>query len=123
MQLVKLNERLNEIINEAILLSDRVIGELLDCLRADVSLLYKLSESLGLLDLFVSLAHNASLYDYVRPEFGDALCIQGGKHPIRYILDTKRPFVPNDTFCDLSCNFQIITGPNMVRARDFRADI
>lgn len=45
----------------------------------------------------------------VRPEFtkDGPLVIKQGRHPILEKISFN-PFIPNDTFCSITCNFQVI---------------
>ncbi|KNZ50093.1 hypothetical protein VP01_45g4 [Puccinia sorghi] len=50
----------------------------------------------------------------VRPEFSNTLAISDGRHPIKELFDSEsEEFVPNDTYANDSCSFQLVTGPNM----------
>ncbi|KAI7863458.1 muts domain V-domain-containing protein [Spinellus fusiger] len=113
LELLKKNFRLEESLTEVYLMSDSIITDLLQQFRANVNVLYKISEAIALLDLLVSFAKHYIDNDcYVRPEFTNTLAIKAGRHPI---LDkiSKNSIVPNDTFASLSSSFQFITGPNM----------
>lgn len=52
----------------------------------------------------------------VRPEFTDTLAIKSGRHILLEKVHNydQEKIVANDTFMSDSCNFQLITGPNMV---------
>lgn len=60
LDLLKLNERLQEALTEIYLLSDDVVQELMADIRNKVAVLYKISESVALLDMLVSFAHYAT---------------------------------------------------------------
>jgi DNA mismatch repair protein MSH4 len=82
-------------------------------LRGHIGCLYKLTECVAMLDMLVSFAHACTLSNYVRPEFTDTLALKQGRHPILDRISDGRP-VANNTYASGDCNFQIITGPNMV---------
>jgi DNA mismatch repair protein MSH4 len=84
-------------------------------IRERIPTLYKLSESVALLDVLVGFAKYSMNNERstVRPEFTDTMAIHCGRHPVRDVFD-KEPVVPNDTFAFAGSSFQIITGPNMV---------
>jgi len=68
------------------------------------------------IDLFVSLAHVAALYNYVRPKLtnDDGIEIEKGRHPVVERLIPYGSFVPNDTFLDnIGTQVVLLTGPNM----------
>ncbi|KAL9955943.1 hypothetical protein ACROYT_G037348 [Oculina patagonica] len=110
--LIKLNDRIKESLNEIYLMTNVVVSELLSEIREHMGCLYKLAELVSVLDMLVSFAHLCTLSDYVRPEFTDTLAIKNGRHPI---LDKilPEPPTPNNTYATDGSNFQLITGPNM----------
>jgi len=75
------------------------------------------AQVIGNLDAMLSLAHIASVNNYIRPEINETyiIDIKKGRHPV---LETQMPvgenFIPNDIYLD-NDNQQIliITGPNM----------
>lgn len=134
-QKMKYNDRINESLTEVYIMSNKIVEELVAEIRQDLAILYKAAEAVALLDMLVAFAHTSSTQDYsifffsfhsklflfsfffsppARPEFTQTLCIRQGRHPIQEIISLEE-FVPNDTFCNLGCSFQVITGPNMVR--------
>lgn len=60
LKLLSFNDRINESLTEVYLMSDKVIGELVDAVRARIGIMYKLSEAIALLDLLLSLASYAT---------------------------------------------------------------
>ncbi|XP_064639477.1 mutS protein homolog 4-like [Lineus longissimus] len=110
--LIKLNDRVKESLQEIYLMTNIVITELLNDIRDQIGCLYKLTECVATLDMLLSFAHACTLSDYVRPEFTDTLAIKQGCHPI---LDkiTLDPPVANNTYASEDSNFLVITGPNM----------
>ena len=80
--LIQLNNRITDSHNEAVMLSDKVIQELLDGVRAHAPDLFRVCEGLALLDMIASFGQVATTRDYVRPEIDDTLALQGGRHPI-----------------------------------------
>ncbi|OAD73912.1 hypothetical protein PHYBLDRAFT_64866 [Phycomyces blakesleeanus NRRL 1555(-)] len=113
MELLKRNCRLEESLTEIYLMSDSIVTNLLEKIRSNISIMYKLSESIASIDLLASFAKNHMLRDhYIRPEFTNTFAIKSGRHPILDII-RKGQIVPNDTYISLSSSFQFITGPNM----------
>ena len=57
---------------------DGVLGEI----RGNIGCLYKLSETVSLLDVLISFAQTALKPGFVRPIFGHHINVKDGKHPI-----------------------------------------
>ncbi|RYC60541.1 hypothetical protein CHU98_g5673 [Xylaria longipes] len=93
--LVQLNNRITDSHNEAVMLSDNVIQQLLDDIRECVPDLFRVCEGIALLDMVTSFAQSATTRDYVRAEVN------------------PEQFVPNDAYANEQHRFQIITGCNM----------
>ncbi|KAI1651931.1 muts domain V-domain-containing protein [Daldinia loculata] len=110
--LIQFNHRITDSHNEAIMLSDKVIQELLEAIRGHIPNLFRVCESIALLDMIASFGQSATTRDYVRPEIGNALALKGARHPICERVNPER-FVPNDVFANEQHRFQIITGCNM----------
>nr|XP_006819740.1 PREDICTED: mutS protein homolog 4-like [Saccoglossus kowalevskii] len=110
--LIKMNDRINESMNEIYLMTNIVINELMSEIRGQIGCLYKLTECVAVLDMLVSFAHACTLGEYVRPDFTDTLAIKQGRHPILEKISIELP-VPNNTYASEDSNFIIITGPNM----------
>ncbi|RYP74340.1 hypothetical protein DL771_003007 [Monosporascus sp. 5C6A] len=89
--LVQLNYRITDSHNEAVMLSDKVIQELVDGIRAHVPNLFRVCEGIALLDMIVSFGQLVTSRDYLNAGH----------------------FVPNDAFANEQHRFQIITGCNM----------
>ncbi|TRX97641.1 hypothetical protein FHL15_001396 [Xylaria flabelliformis] len=98
--------------NEAVMLSDNVIQQLLDCIRKYVPDLFRVCEGIALLDMVASFAQSATTRDYVRPEVSDTLALKSARHPICERVNPDQ-FVPNDVYANEQHRFQIITGCNM----------
>lgn len=68
------------------------------------------------IDVFVSLATVAYIYNYVKPIINEnnKLDIKNGRHPVVENIVGEENFVPNDTYLNQGENIiNIITGPNM----------
>ncbi|MDD4560593.1 MAG: DNA mismatch repair protein MutS [Candidatus Cloacimonetes bacterium] len=78
--------------------------------------LQKLSDAIGEIDVFSSLAFLAWQNHYCRPIFTENrdLQIEAGRHPVIEKLMGEAEFIPNDTHLDYpdTC-IALITGPNM----------
>ncbi|KAG0231804.1 MutS protein msh4 [Actinomortierella wolfii] len=112
LELMKKNSKIEDSLVEVYLMSDKIAQDLSSEIRTNINAIYKASEAIAMLDMLVAFAHQCTLHDYVRPEFGDTLVLQQARHPIREVLYSE-PFVPNDTYASFAHSFQIITGPNM----------
>ncbi|KAI8964817.1 muts domain V-domain-containing protein [Daldinia sp. FL1419] len=110
--LVQFNHRITDSHNEAIMLSDKVIQDLLKEIRVHIPNLFRICEGIALLDMIASFGQSATTRDYVRPEIGDAIALKGARHPICERVNPER-FVPNDVFANEQHRFQIVTGCNM----------
>ena len=113
LDLVKLNQKIVDSHHEVLQMSETVIQNLVDKVRADIAPLFKISDSIALLDMVAAFADLASRQDYCRPELITSLAIQCGRHPIHEKIHSHR-FIPNDVYADNKMSrVQIITGCNM----------
>ena len=80
--LVKLNARLSDTYNEVVIRSDSVIHELVRELRQEAPDLFRVCESVALVDMISSFAQLASIRDYTRPQLTGVLALQAARHPI-----------------------------------------
>ncbi len=74
------------------------------------------AEALGRLDAEAALAEAAARFGWVRPEMndGDALVLEGARHPAVERLVPRGEFVPNDlTLNGRTRQILLLTGPNM----------
>ncbi|KAI8257680.1 MutS protein-like protein 4 [Colletotrichum sp. SAR 10_98] len=111
-RLKQLNQRISDSVAEIAMQCDKVIEDLIDNIRTQIAVLYRICESVALLDMLASFAHVSSTYDWVRPEVSDALAIKAARHPI-LDRELKEECIPNDFYADDNYRFQIITGCNM----------
>ncbi|KAM5347678.1 hypothetical protein ACJ41O_007502 [Fusarium nematophilum] len=112
MTLVKLNVRLCDTSNEVILRSDAIVQNLLRDLRQNVPHLFRVCESIALLDMISSFGQLTTTMNWVKPEIGTTLGLQAARHPV---LDKAmaRTFIPNDYYATETYCFHIVTGCNM----------
>ena len=119
LDLIKYNQKNKDSHNEVILLSDSTVQELINQVRSKIHPLFKISESVAMLDMlagFAQLVTTSIAGDYVQPELTtDSLMIKSGRHPIRdkTMAITRDTFVPNDVYATPQNRFHIITGANM----------
>lgn len=112
LDLVKLNQKIMDAHNEVINMSDQTIQSLINDICSEISVLFKVSEAIAMLDMLAAFAELATCNEYIRPELTDVLAIKSGRHPIREKIHTKK-FIPNDADATQQSRFQIITGSNM----------
>lgn len=112
LDLMKLNQKIVDSHHEVVNMSDRSIQELIDEIRGETAILFKVCESIAMLDMLASFAQLVTTLDYCRPELTDTLAIKAGRHPIREKIQVEK-FVPNDAYAAKQSRFQIITGCNM----------
>ncbi|RVX68886.1 hypothetical protein B0A52_07541 [Exophiala mesophila] len=113
LELVKFNQKIKDAHNECISLSDHSVQELILNVRTKIQPLFKISESVAMLDMLSSFAQLVTTSDYVRPELTDTLAIKAGRHPIHEHVHQGDKFVSNDVYATQQNRFQIVTGCNM----------
>lgn len=115
-QIVSFNTRFKDLIQEIYNLTEKNLLELLSKIHSKIGCLYKVSESIAILDLLFSYTTLvANSQDYTKPEItkDGPIVIQQGRDPILEKIMSNSFYIPNDTFISDSSNFQIITGPNL----------
>ncbi|XP_048047633.1 mutS protein homolog 4 isoform X2 [Megalobrama amblycephala] len=110
--LMKMNDHCEEALKDIFHMSYVVVSRLLSEVYEHIHCLYKLSDSVSMLDMLLSLAHACTVSDYVRPEFTDTLAIKQSRHPILERISGTQP-ISNNIYVSEGSNFVIITGPNM----------
>ncbi|KAI1299112.1 DNA mismatch repair protein Msh4 [Xylaria venustula] len=110
--LVQLNNRITDSHNEAVMLSEKIIQQLLDNIREHVPELFRICEGIALLDMVASFAHSATTREYIRPEMSDTLALKSARNPICERVNPER-FIPNDAYANEQHRFQIVSGCNM----------
>lgn len=91
LDLVKLNVRLSDASNEVAIRSDVVVQNLIEDLRLAAPQLFKVCESIALVDMLASFAQLSTTRGYIRPEITSTLALKAARHPI---LDKVRgPFI------------------------------
>lgn len=82
LDLVKLNLRLSDTSNEVIIRSDTVVADLIKKLRTEAQHLFRVCESVAMVDMIAAFGQLATTRDYVRPEITGTLALQAARHPI-----------------------------------------
>ncbi|CAD6448141.1 ae5fde3d-2f42-4a80-ac1d-4d874715d9e8 [Sclerotinia trifoliorum] len=113
LDLIKFNQKIEDSHIEVILGSDKTIQGLLENVRSEIPNLFKVCESIAMLDMITSFGKLVTSQEsYVRPEIAECIAIKSGRHPIRDKVPSHK-FVPNDYYATQQSRFQIITGCNM----------
>ncbi|KAH6675370.1 muts domain V [Plectosphaerella plurivora] len=112
LHLKKLNHRIHDSVVEAIQLGDAIIQELLDSIRTQVQHMFRVCESVALLDMLSAFAHVSILREYTKPDMTGTLGLKAARHPVMDKTIEER-IVPNDFYASEEHRFHIITGCNM----------
>ncbi|KAI6043781.1 muts domain V-domain-containing protein [Pisolithus marmoratus] len=113
MELKKMNAKMKDALDETLLLSNKIIQDLVEQILAYSGALYTASEAIAIVDLLWSFAYATIMRNYVRPEFTGTFAVKAGRHPILETVQAAGTLVPNDIYCCDSSHFQIVQGPNM----------
>jgi DNA mismatch repair protein MutS len=100
---------------KAIVIEERLYGELLENVATMTGAILATARAAGQVDALSSLATIAVRHRYVRASLSETaeICIEDGRHPVIEVIASER-FIPNHTNVDRDRNgIQIITGPNM----------
>jgi DNA mismatch repair ATPase MutS len=94
--------------------SHDIIDEVLHSSREQIGHLYKLVDIVATIDMLRSFAEVVARGGnaYLRPQFGEAIALKEGRHPVLHKL-TPATLVSNDTYLCQSNTLQILQGPNM----------
>ncbi|RKU45346.1 MutS protein msh4 [Coniochaeta pulveracea] len=133
MRVLQLNQRISDSAVDVVNQSDKVVSELLIEIRRFAPELFKVCESVALLDVMTAFAQIVTTHEYIRPVLSGNLAIKCARHPIldkvsrvhteraadvvdhaMLIWTEQTPtFIPNDFYATEQFRFQIITGCNM----------
>jgi DNA mismatch repair protein MutS len=98
-------------------LEQEIYDELCSRISNNQAALYKLSESLSLLDIYCNFAYVAKENNYVMPQMSPdiILNIQGGRHPVveNSLKKNREAFISNDCNLEFDQRVWLLTGPNM----------
>lgn len=84
LELMKFNQRIEDSHQEIVLMSDKTVQELMDKIRGEIPTLFRVCESIAMLDMMAAFGHLAiSGEEYTRPEIADCIAIKSGRHPVR----------------------------------------
>ncbi|KAJ4380241.1 MutS protein msh4 [Didymella sp. IMI 355093] len=112
LELMKRNQKINISHQEVVLMSDQAVDSLIEAVRSHMSVMFKICEAIGLLDMLAAFSQLVTVNDYTRPHLTDTLAIQAARHPIKEKIMSNK-FIPNDVYATQQTRFQIVTGCNM----------
>ena len=112
LDLMKRNQKISDSHTEVLLMSDQTVQDLIAEVRTHMSTLFKICESIAMLDMIASFAQLVTTQNYTRPQLTTTLAVRGGRHPVRERIQHNR-FIPNDIYATQQNRFQIVTGCNM----------
>lgn len=111
-QLICLNDRLNDLLNDIYLISNGLLNDLFLAIRKHFGCFYKLVECISLFDMLQSFATYSSTGTFVRPLFGQCLAVDDAIHPV-LSKSTCDSVISNKIYASDESSFTIITGSNM----------
>lgn len=82
LDLVKLNRRLCDSSDEVVIQSDTVIQNLIKELQQEAAHLFRVSESVALIDMIASFVQVTTTHDYVKPDVTGTLALKAARHPV-----------------------------------------
>lgn len=88
MRILQVNQRISDSAVDVVNQSDKVVSELLAEIRRFAPEMFKVCESIALLDVLASFGQIVTTQDYIRPVLSGNLAIKSARHPI---LDKVSP--------------------------------
>lgn len=99
LSIVKLNQRITNSAEEVVMMSDKVIQELLETIRTRAPQMFRVCEGIALLDMLASFSHSITSLDYVRPVLLGTMAIKAARHPIFEKVSTAQHLVRTKLSC------------------------
>ncbi|KAH8905275.1 hypothetical protein BR93DRAFT_946131 [Coniochaeta sp. PMI_546] len=113
LRILQLNQRISDSAVDVVNQSDKVVSELLVEVRRFAPEMFKVCESIALLDVLAAFGQIVTTHEYVRPVLSGNMAIKAARHPILE-NPSSSSFIPNDYYATgQQYRFQIITGCNM----------
>jgi DNA mismatch repair protein MutS len=111
-ELTRYDDQIAEAEEQAVAREGALYETAITGLREQIPQLQELSDAVGRLDVYATLAQLAAERGYVRPTFTNRriLEIEEGRHPV---VERTEEFVPNSLKLDEEKGLVIVTGPNM----------
>lgn len=117
MEIVKLNLRIDSVLDEIHLITEEMIDELINKFKKFISIFFHLSEGIGLLDLICSFSTTSTKNELKSSEFDEKnIILKDSRNLLLEFINSSRDkkTIPNDvTIIEDTSRVQIITGPNM----------
>ena len=82
LKILKLNQRISDSAVDVVTQSDKVVSELLVEIRRFAPEMFKVCESIALLDVLAAFGQIVTTHDYVRPILSGNMAIKSARHPI-----------------------------------------
>lgn len=121
-RLADLESDINSASERIVELESTLFSAVLDKLKPNVDLLFKIASKIAEIDCSASLAWAATLRGYVRPivDNSSILEVKAGRHPVVEAYLPNSSFVPNSLSLDGNAvRFALLTGPNMAGKSTF----
>lgn len=64
-------------------MSDKTVQDLVNKIRLEIPILFRVCESISMLDMIAGFGQLVTTNDYVRPEITDCIAIKSARHPVR----------------------------------------
>lgn len=112
LDLAKRNQKIIDSHNECLLLSDAAVEDLIESLRSYVPAMFRMGESIAMLDMLSAFAQVVTTQEYVRPAVNETFAVKAARHPIKEKLQQTK-YIANDIYATQQKRFQIVTGCNM----------
>jgi len=82
LRIVQLNQRISDSALDVVSQSDKVVSELLVEVRRFAPEMFKICESIALLDVLAAFSQIVTTREYVRPRLDGRMAIKAARHPI-----------------------------------------
>lgn len=82
LRILQLNQRISDSAVDVVNQSDKVVSELLVEVRRFAPEMFKVCESIALLDVLAAFGQIVTTQDYVRPVLSGNMAIKAARHPI-----------------------------------------
>lgn len=82
LRIIQLNQRISDSAIDVVNQSDKVVSELLSEVRRYAPEMFKVCESIALLDILAAFGQIVTTRDYIRPALLGNMAIKAARHPI-----------------------------------------
>ena len=114
-ELKEMEAKILSVNDKIVSLEYEIFVQIRDYIKKDVHLIQDVATVIGEIDVYQSLAFQASQQGYVRPHFNQnhKVIIKNGRHGVIEQVISRQNYVPNDTDIKENEPVLLITGPNM----------